>query len=84
MAKKAITKRFPGEHCGKVKVWSPTADAMSHSSVEVEGRLSPAAARMITALAIHGNRLEWRMLNRIEQLANDIMQVVKNEKGNDE
>jgi hypothetical protein len=83
MARKAITKRFPGEHCGTVKVWSPTADAMSHTSVEVEGRLSPAAARMITALAIHGNRLNWKMLNRIERLTADIVQVVKNEKESD-
>lgn len=84
MPRKAITKRFPGEHCGKIKVWSPSADAMSHSSVEVEGRLAPASARMIIAVAIHGNRLNPRMLQRVQDLADDLLRVVKNEKGNDE
>jgi hypothetical protein len=84
MARTAITKRFPGEHCGKVKVWSPTADAMSHTSVEVEGRLAPASARLITAIAIHGNRLSPRMLQRLQDLADDLLRIVKNEKGNDE
>lgn len=75
-----ITKRFPGLYCFRARVWTPTSDAMSHESVQVEGGTPREVAELMIALMIHGNRLNRRALDQLGYMAKSLREVVHNER----
>lgn len=77
---RSYTERYPGRHFGKVKIWSPSPDAMSHTSVQVFSGMQPEIADLITVLMIHGNRLNRRALDQLGYMAKSLREVVHNER----
>lgn len=72
MARQPITQRFAGEHCFRATVWSPTADAMGHTSVSVEGGTHPEVAELMQALMICGRRMSTRARSSAKKLTDEI------------
>lgn len=62
-----ITKRWPGHHCTRAKVWIPNGSG--YSSVEVETRLVKPVADLIIQLLTKGLRLDSLALSEVNTLA---------------
>lgn len=72
MTEKPITKRWPGHHCTRSKVWIPGNKPGSYSTVAIETRLDKPVAELVLQLLVKGQYLDSELVQRCKTLADDI------------